>query len=86
MAKNDHKPTVHLFCGLAGAGKTRLAKDIESKQDAVRFTLDEWMIDLYDYSIFDDEYGVCAARVRARIWETAVSLLNLGIDVILDWN
>ncbi|MCP5100165.1 MAG: alpha/beta fold hydrolase, partial [Chloroflexi bacterium] len=47
---------------------------------------DEWMIDLYDYSIFDDEYGVCAARVRARIWETAVSLLNLGIDVILDWN
>jgi carboxylesterase len=86
MANDAHKPTVHLFCGLPGSGKTRLAKEIESKQRAVRFTLDEWMIALTDASIFDDEYGVVAARLREKIWQTAVSLLNLGIDVILDWS
>ena len=51
------KPTVYLLCGLPAAGKTTLAKQLEEKQGAVRFTLDEWMIRLYDYTIFDREYG-----------------------------
>ncbi|KAA3664344.1 MAG: alpha/beta fold hydrolase [Chloroflexi bacterium] len=82
----DQKPTVHLFCGMPCSGKTRLARDIETKQNAVRFTLDEWMIALYDFSIFDEEYGNHAHRVKEMIWETAVRLLNLGTDVILDWS
>ena len=68
------------------SGKTRLARDIETKQNAVRFTLDEWMIALYDYTIFDGEYGRYATRVQEMVWETAVRILDLGTDIILDWS
>jgi len=86
MTENNIEATVHLLCGLPGAGKTTLAKKLAKKHDAVRFTLDEWMIGLYEYSIFDAEYGEYADRVRERIWETAVDLLRLGLDVVLDWS
>ncbi|MFQ5435597.1 MAG: alpha/beta fold hydrolase [Anaerolineae bacterium] len=86
MADKDQRPTVHLFCGMPCSGKTRLAREIETKQDAVRFSLDEWMIALFDCSIFDEAYGRYAPRVQEMIWETAVRLFDLGVDVVLDWS
>ena len=86
MAQEKIKATVHLFCGLPTAGKTTLAKELEQSHNAVRFTLDEWMIDLSDASIFDDEYGMLVEKLKERIWQTAVSILQQGIDVILDWS
>lgn len=83
---STRKPTVYLLCGLPAAGKTTLAKQLEEKQGAVRFTLDEWMIRLYDYTIFDREYGEYGRRCRELIWQTAVNVLKQGVDVVLDWN
>ena len=37
-------PTVHLLCGLPGAGKTTLARQLEAGLPAVRFSLDERML------------------------------------------
>lgn len=82
----NRKPTVYLLCGLPASGKTTLAKQLEEKHGVIRFTLDEWMIRLYDYTIFDREYGEYGRRCRELIWQTAVNILQQGVDVVLDWN
>jgi predicted kinase len=78
--------TVHLLCGLPGAGKTTVARRLEAERRAVRFTLDEWMLALFDLTPYDDEYGAQAERVKELIWRTAAGVLALGHDVVLDWS
>jgi len=73
--------TLHLICGLPGAGKSTLSKQLEAETGAVRLTPDEWMtrlmIDGYD------------ERARAEIeeiqWELAQRLLEIGVDVVLEF-
>lgn len=51
-------PTVHLLCGLPGAGKTTLARRLEAGLPAIRFSLDEWMLRLYpDLHFASGNYG-----------------------------
>src|SRR5579862_7212051 len=78
--------TVHLMCGLPGSGKTTVARRVEVEQDAFRFTLDEWMLRLFDLTPFDTEYGPAADRVKELIWDTASELVARGNDVVLDWS
>ena len=86
MAQEKLDATVHLFCGLPTSGKTTLAKELEKSHKAVRFSLDEWMIDLTDATIFDAEYGEMADKLKELFWQTAVSILKQEVDVILDWS
>ena len=80
-------PTVHLLCGLPASGKTTIARRLERDHQAVRFTLDEWMLTLFDdLTPYDDEYGVRADRVKELIWRTAERVLGVGRDVVLDWS
>lgn len=73
-------PTLHLICGLAGAGKTTLAKQLEHQIPALRLTPDEWMA-----RIVGDGYNVeKRAMVETMQWEIAARALTLGIDVILE--
>lgn len=73
-------PTLHLICGLAGAGKTTLAKRLEHQIPALRLTPDEWMA-----RIVGDGYNVeKRAVVETMQWEIAARALTLGIDVILE--
>ncbi len=73
-------PTLHLICGLAGAGKTTLAKQLEHRIPALRLTPDEWMA-----RIVGDGYNVeKRAVVETMQWEIAARALTLGIDVILE--
>jgi hypothetical protein len=80
--------TVHLICGLPGAGKTTLAKKIEEENRALRFSLDEWLITLFGrYEITPDNHAAHVERVlacRSVIWMMAERALRLGVDVILD--
>jgi predicted kinase len=78
--------TVHLLCGLPGAGKTTVARRLEREQRAVRFTLDEWMLALFDLTPYEAEYAARADRVKELIWRTAERVLALGHDVVLDWS
>lgn len=72
--------TVHLICGLPGAGKTTLARRLERELPAVRLTPDEWMA-----RIVGDGYDEAKrAAVEAVQWELAARLLSLGLDVILE--
>jgi predicted kinase len=79
-------PTVHLLCGLNASGKTTLAKNLAAALPAVRFSLDEWMLGLFDLRYDEPEYAKARDRCSEIIWQTAVQVLDLGCDVVLDWN
>jgi predicted kinase len=84
---NAAPPTVHLLCGLNGAGKTSYARRLAEARGAVRFTLDEWLLTLHPETRYDaPEYGALAERGKLLIWDVAGQVLALGHDVILDWN
>ena len=76
--------TLFLICGLPGAGKTTLAKQLEQKHDALRLCPDEWIAELLD----DLDDRVEMNRLRERIesiqWEMAKRVLILGTSVILE--
>ncbi|WP_012692376.1 AAA family ATPase [Deinococcus deserti] len=40
-------PALHLLVGLPGAGKTTLARELETQYAALRLTPDEWMLPLF---------------------------------------
>ena len=52
----------------------------------MRFTLDEWMLRLYQCRYDEPDYPVLADRCRELIWATAQQVLWTGVDVVLDWN
>lgn len=80
--------TVYMICGLPGAGKTTIAKRIETENRALRFSLDEWLITLFGrYEITPENHQSHVQRVlacRELIWTTSERALKLGVDVILD--
>lgn len=74
--------TVHLLCGQPGSGKTTFAQELEKTHRAVRYTYDEWMVQLYGRS--PDQFEALFNRVSNLIWCIATRNLVLGTDVILD--
>lgn len=87
MTSGAPGPTVHLLCGYKGAGKTTYAKHLEKVLPAVRFSLDEWMLQLYPDLSFDSVgYASRAEICKDLVWETAKQVLFCDVDVVLDWN
>lgn len=70
-------PRLFVTCGLPGSGKTTLAKQLETEHNAVRFSPDEWMTDLWDQEL--------RALIEAQMWETAQRILSLGANVVIDF-
>jgi len=70
-----------VICGLPGAGKTTLARELEVLLPAVRLGGDEWMTDL-EVDLFDQAFR---DRLEARFRELAAVLLRLGVSVVLDF-
>jgi predicted kinase len=70
-----------VVCGLPGSGKTTLAKALESRLRAVRFSPDEWM-DALALNLWDEERR---GRIEALQWKFGQELLALGLTVIIEW-
>ena len=70
-----------VICGLPGAGKTTLARELEVSLPAVRLGGDEWMTDL-GVDLFDQPFR---DRLEARFRDLAAALLRLGVSVVLDF-
>jgi predicted kinase len=79
--KTSVGPRLIIVCGLPGSGKTTLAKAIEGRLDAIRFSPDEWMADL-SLDLYDEERR---AKIEALQWKLAQQLLALGQVVIIEW-
>jgi predicted kinase len=70
-----------LTCGLPGAGKTTLAKEMAAERQAVRLTKDEWQCALGS-SPWDRDIG---EKIEGKLWCLAQEILSLGLSVVLDF-
>jgi predicted kinase len=70
-----------LTCGLPGAGKTTLARQLAANRSAVCLTKDEWLTALgsspWDTPIRE--------KVEHELWHLAQEILRLGPSVVLDF-
>lgn len=74
------QPTLTLFCGLPGSGKTRIAKQIQARTGAIRICTDDWLTDIHA-DLFDESTREFLQR---RLYLLARELLCKGNDVILE--
>ena len=74
-------PTLIVICGLPGAGKTTLAKQIEHDLPALRLTPDDWMTAL-SINLWDEEKR---APIESLQWQIAQRALSLGLNVVMDF-
>ena len=82
----DKKPTLHFFCGKAGAGKTTLAAKLSKDHSSILLSEDVWLLELYgdQLSTFDDYLRV-SKKLKAVFGPLAVDLLRSGLSVVLDF-
>ena len=78
-----------MICGPVGAGKTTLARRLAEEHRAVRFSLDEWVMQLFGNEAPEpmrlEWWADRCDRCRQRIWSVCEALLARDVDVILDF-
>lgn len=76
--------TLYLICGMAGAGKSTLAKELEITHNAFRLSPDEWIKAIIQDETNDTELGRLRDPVEQLQWATGQRLLGFGVSVILE--
>ncbi len=79
-------PTLHFFCGKAGAGKTTVASRLAQDHDAVLISEDICMVRLFGDQLktFDD-YIRLSKRLKEVVGPIAIDMLVAGNSVVLDF-
>jgi predicted kinase len=80
MDRSETGPRLIIVCGLPSSGKTTLAKVLESRLRAVRFSPDEWL-DALSLDLYDEERR---GKIEALQWKLGQGLLALGLIVIIE--
>ena len=75
------EPRLILTCGLPGAGKTVLARQLAADRGAVRLTKDEWL-----WALGSNPWDApTQQKVEHELWQLAQEILRLGLSVVLDF-
>jgi predicted kinase len=77
--------TLIVICGLPYSGKTTLARRIEVERPALRLSPDEWIAGLLPPGWDRGELDRLRDPVEEIQWELARRVLQLGLDVVLEW-
>lgn len=78
-------PTLYLICGLPGAGKTTLARKLETEHSALRLCPDEWIAQLLANPADKAELDRLRDPVEKLLWNLAKRALVLGMNVVLEY-
>ena len=88
LEPKDTTTTVHMIFGPQGAGKSTYARNLEMTEKATRFSIDEWMADLFGSDLPQPlDFGWIMERVKRceqRIWSTAKDVAQNGGNIVLD--
>ena len=80
--------TVHLVFGSQGAGKTTYSRELAERTQSTRFSIDDWMGELYGPDLPKPlNFPWIMERVQrceSRIWSTAAEVVRCGGSVVLD--
>lgn len=76
-----HHPRLILTCGLPGAGKTTLARQLAADRGAVCLTKDEWLWAL-GATPWDTP---TREKVEHELWRLGQEVLRLGLSVVVDF-
>lgn len=77
--------TLFLICGLPGAGKTTLARELEVSENALRLCPDEWIAAILANPEDISELDRLRSPIEAIQWDVAKRAMSLGMNVILEW-
>lgn len=83
---SQRKGKLHFFCGKMAAGKSTLARQLASQEDAVLLVEDEFLERLFPDQITDlPAYVKCSSRIRDALTSHVIALLSIGVSVVLDF-
>jgi len=75
---------IYLICGFIGSGKTTFSKALAQKENAFRFSPDEWMIPLFgehmERELFDSRLNTLMSLFK----KSSEQLLEIDVPVIFD--
>ena len=78
----------HLVFGSQGAGKTTYSRQLAERTEGTRFSIDDWMGELYGPDLPKPlNFPWIMERVQrceSRIWSTAAEIVQRGGNVVLD--
>jgi len=78
---------VIIVCGQTGAGKTTYSLKISNEIEAVKFSIDPWMQNLFSTDMESFDFNWMMERIercQIQIWEIAKQIINNKANVVLD--
>ena len=86
LPHNARMPTLHFFCGKAGAGKSTVAKRLAASEQALLISEDVWLARLYGEQMHTfEDYRRFSQKLKAVVGPLAIELLQSGRHVVLDF-